>query len=89
MNVHFNPIFDDLPLLILPSYQFPTHDGDMAELHELADRVIDNPHGGRVTVHPLYAIYNSTVDATWIHPLQMLKSEWDRAGELLREWING
>lgn len=90
MTVHFNPKFDDLPLLVLPSYHYPEFDGDMAELHHLADEVIEGVAGGaRVTLRPPFAIYNQTVDATWIHAMQMCQWNWDKAGDILREWING
>lgn len=88
MNVQFNPIFNDLPFIVLPSYQFPAYDGDMAELHHLAETVFGAVKaGGRVSMRP--SIYKQTVDATWIDATQMLAWNWDRAGDLLREWING
>jgi hypothetical protein len=68
-----NPVFDDLPVVRLTSYMFPKHDGDMAELHELSERVLCYPARDVAKLAHRY-IYHRVQDATGIYPAQLLKS---------------
>ena len=63
-----NPRFNDLPLLRLPSYECPTHDGDMAWLHELADRILCHPRHHIADLTPSGSIYYQTCDVLRIYP---------------------
>jgi len=74
----------------------PEHDGDMAWLRHLADRILDTarevPFGGsRLAVPPSNDWhYRNVIGKTDINPHQLLR-HWpaDTAGELLRAWKAG
>lgn len=85
--IHVNPKFDDLPLLVLPSYQYPAHDGDMAELHELADRILEFP-ARMVAKLPHRYLYHLVQDSSGTYPMQILKV-WDRAEQRIKDLIGG
>lgn len=87
MTVHVNPKFDDLPIIVLPSYQYPEHDGDMAELHELADRVLEHPARAVAKLAHRYQ-YHLLQDTTGIYPMQIVKA-WHRAEDELQARIRG
>lgn len=65
--------FRDLPLLTIPSYQYPKHDGDMALLSELADRVFCHTPAQVRELHVQH-IYHRTCHSTGIYPMQILRS---------------
>lgn len=65
---YLNPKFNDLPLLRLPSYQYPTHDGDLALLHELADRVLCYPRDRVAGLDVGGSVYYQTCDHLNIYP---------------------
>lgn len=80
--------FADLPIFQpITSVMYPQHDGDMAELAELADRVLCYPARDVAKLAHRY-IYHQIQDRTGIHPKQLL-ANWDRAAELLRDWRHG
>jgi hypothetical protein len=64
--------FDDLPLITLPSYMYPRHDGDMAYLHELADRLFTYPARDVATLADEY-VYHRTCQQLGIYPTQILQ----------------
>ena len=77
----------DMPTVQLTSYMCPSHDGDMAELHELADRVLTYParhvDGLRVT-YVGEPIYHLVADKLGFSPTML---GWhDKAGEVLKRW---
>lgn len=93
MSIDFTALdeqFNDLPLLSpIPSVMYPDFDGDMAELHELADRVFCYP-AREVARLPHRYIYHLIQDHTGTFPAQLLNPfEWDKAAKLLREWRRG
>ena len=73
----------------------PEHDGDMALLSELADKIIDLGLNDIFTDRPRRVMvppsndwhYRNTIGATDINPHQLLRY-WpaDLAGEQLRQW---
>lgn len=87
MTAHWNQKFNDLPLIQLPSYMYPAHDGDMAELAELVDKIFWHSPADIAKLAHTY-VYHRVCDSTGIYPSQLLKN-WDRAAEKLREWRNG
>lgn len=78
--------FKNLPVIQLSSYQYPSYDGDMAQLHELADRVL--AHADTTLTIPVSSIwhYRKTIDYTGINPHQLLNSRWDTAADMLKKW---
>jgi hypothetical protein len=81
----WNPKFDDLPEIRVPS--MPRYDGDMAELDELADRIFTYPPAQVARLQRRY-IYHLVQDEKGIYPGQLLRN-WDAAAELLRRWRRG
>lgn len=84
MNIHLNSKFDDLPFLTVPSAQFPRHDGDMAELHELVDRILCHP-ARSVARLPHFYLYHRLQDELGIQPAQVSKN----LDSLLGRWRRG
>lgn len=80
--------FADLRTIRIPA-SLPEHDGDMALLRELADRIVEcRPQARRITMPPSDEWhYRNTIGRTDINPHQVLQY-WpaDVAGELLRQW---
>lgn len=74
-NIAVNPKFDDLPLIPpITSVMYPQHDGDMAELRELADRVLSYSARGIVSLAHRN-IERETRRHTGIYP-QWLLNDW-------------
>ncbi len=78
--VHLNPKFDDLPLLRVTSYQYPKHDGDMALLNELADRVLCYP-ASHVRELEFQSIYHRTCHQLDIYPMQLIRAMRRECGD--------
>ena len=73
----------DMPTIQLTSYMCPDYDGDMAELHELADRVFTYP-ARDVAALDQRMIYHLVADKLGFSPTML---GWhDKAGELLKRW---
>ena len=82
--------YQDMPLFPARSV-VPEHDGDMAWLSELADKIIDADPRGLAAVPPSSEWhYRNVIGKTDINPHQILRY-WpaDVAGELLRQWKAG
>lgn len=64
--------FADLPLIDAPGYQYPSHDGDLAWLDLLADRMFCFParHLAQLVQHDMW---HHTIDVTGINPGQLLR----------------
>lgn len=88
MSIDFtslDPRFDDLPMLgPITSVMYPRHDGDIATLDELADRIFCYPARDIATLAHRY-IYHQVQDSTGIFPMQLLNN-WDKAAKLLQQW---
>lgn len=69
----------DLNLIRITSYQYPAYDGDMAQLDEMADRVL--AHADTTLTIPVSSMwhYRKTIDHTGINPHQLLRSNWGAA----------
>ena len=76
--------YDDLPVIVIPSYQYPAYDGDMAELHELADRIFCYPARQIAKLNHKY-IYHRTIDALDFSPSALLK----HIDYQMRRWRHG
>lgn len=72
--------FKDLPLLTVPSAQYPTHDGDMALLKELADRVLCYPTE-HVRELEFQSVYHRTCHQLDIYPMQIIRSMRRECGD--------
>ena len=72
--------YRDLPLLRVESYQYPKHDGDMALLEELADRVLCYP-ADQVRELQFRSMYHRTCDALGIYPMQIIRSMRRKCGD--------
>jgi hypothetical protein len=72
--------YKDLPLLTVPSYEYPTHDGDMALLSELADRVLCYPKH-HVRELEFQSVYHRTCHALGIYPMQLIRSMRRECGD--------
>jgi hypothetical protein len=72
--------YNDLPLLRVESYQYPKHDGDMALLEELADRVICYP-ARHVRELEFQSVYHRTCHALGIYPMQLIRSMRRECGD--------
>lgn len=86
-HVNLDPRFDDLPTITLTSYMYPEFDGDMAALHELADRILEMPARLVARLGPV-DMFSRTADQLGYTP-RLLFSVWDHAGALLEEWRRG
>jgi hypothetical protein len=76
----WNAKYNDLPLLRVDSYQYPKHDGDMALLSELADRVLCYP-ASHVRELEFRSIYHRTCDALGIYPMQLIRAMRRECGD--------
>ena len=72
--------YRDLPLLTLPSYTYPKHDGDLALLEELADRILCYPVS-HVRELEFQSVYHRTCHALNIYPMQLLRSMRRECGD--------
>jgi hypothetical protein len=72
--------FKDLPLLTVPSAQYPTDDGDMALLNELADRVLCYPARDLRDLE-FRSVYHRTCHALGIYPMQLIRSMRRECGD--------
>ena len=77
---YWNAKYKDLPLLRVESYQYPKHDGDMAQLDELADRVLCYP-AREIAILPHRYIWHQTQDATGIYPNQIIRAMRRECGD--------
>lgn len=77
--------FADLPVLRIPSYECPRHDGDIALLEDLAELVFDHPARDIEQVTDRRSVYLETCRALNFFPGEMWLIE-DTAAQLLKEW---